>query len=145
MKRQILCMRPWCRLNLLCRVRHASSEVTFLCTRPTDCVGTFRIVRWKESRPAAIFHLRHILACQSRQRQSLSPSLRAQSGFRLWLVRRIPRGSHFLAGRDQCWRFEASGHLCSKSMWVRGEVDGMGDGQREKRSGSNGRRWRLYD
>lgn len=33
----------------LCGVRHASLEVTFLCVRPTDCVGTFRIVRWKGS------------------------------------------------------------------------------------------------
>ena len=31
---------------------------------------------------------------------------------------------HLFAGGDHCWRFEASGHLCCRSMGVmRGEVD----------------------
>lgn len=49
MKQQLLCMRTQRNVNLLCSVRHSSSEVTFLCACPTDCGGNFWIVRWKGS------------------------------------------------------------------------------------------------
>lgn len=78
MKLQLLCMRTWRRVNLLCSVRHAGSEVTFLCARPTDCAGTFSDCKMERQLavgwPAAIFHLRNSLACQSRQRQPLMPA-----------------------------------------------------------------------
>lgn len=42
---------------------------------------------------------------------------------------------HPFAGGDHCWRFEASGHLCCKSMGVtRGEVDRVGAGEEGRRS-----------
>lgn len=78
MKQQLLCMQTWRPVNLLCSARHAGSEVTFLCACPTDCSGggggnfqdseTER--RLAAGWPAAISHLRSILACQSRQRDS---------------------------------------------------------------------------
>lgn len=49
---------------------------------------------------------------------------------------------HPFAGGDQCWRFEASGHLCSRSVsdkrgeerWTEWKLERKGDRQMEKRS-----------